>query len=194
MRELEHLASQAPEPLTGAEALAVVDQRGGVARLLQQSDQDDRAALYAALGVSATYDPSTRSAELAVAIPRSAKNVSEGGLASRSNSPTHAGRVPCCLIPLTDVLSSSASPRMRGVGEPSAELSDWRIHELGDNLRVFGGACAVTQQPQTACMAPPIDSRSRGSPPRSACCGSGVMRAEGRTVEGDCGAGWRDHI
>ena len=48
--------------------------------LLQQADQDDRVALYAALGVSATYDPATRIAELAVAIPRSAKNVSEGGL------------------------------------------------------------------------------------------------------------------
>lgn len=45
--------------------------------LLQQADQKDRAALYAALGVSATYDPATKSAELAVAIPRSAKNVSE---------------------------------------------------------------------------------------------------------------------
>src|SRR5713101_8155710 len=41
---------------------------------------DDRAALYTALGVSATYDPTTtRSAELTVAIPRSAKNVSGGG-------------------------------------------------------------------------------------------------------------------
>ena len=80
--ELEHLATQAPAPLTGEEALAVVDQVGGMPGLLEQADQSDRAALYAALGVSATYDPATRSAELTGAIPRGAKNVSEGGLAA----------------------------------------------------------------------------------------------------------------
>jgi site-specific DNA recombinase len=78
--ELEDLASQAPAPLSADEALNVVDRLGGMPGLLQQAGPDDRAALYAALGVSATYDPTTRSAELTVAIPRSAKNVSEGGL------------------------------------------------------------------------------------------------------------------
>ncbi len=78
--ELEYLAAQTPAPLSADEALAVVDQLGGMPGLLQHADQDDRVALYAALGVSATYDPATKSAELAVAIPRSAKNVSEGGL------------------------------------------------------------------------------------------------------------------
>ena len=80
LAELEHLATQAPAPLSADEAVAVVDWLGGMPGLLQQADQKDRAALYAALGVSATYDPATRSAELAVAIPRGAKNVSEGGL------------------------------------------------------------------------------------------------------------------
>ncbi len=78
--ELAHLATQAPAPLTADEALAVVDQLGGAAGLLDQANQSDRADLYAALGVSATYDPTTRNAELTVTIPRSAKNVSEGGL------------------------------------------------------------------------------------------------------------------
>ena len=78
--ELEHLARQAPAPLTADDALAVVDTFSGMPRLLQQADQSDRTALYAALGVSATHDPTTRSAELTVAIPRRAENVSEGGL------------------------------------------------------------------------------------------------------------------
>jgi len=77
--ELDHLAAQAPAPLSAAEALAVVDRLGGMPALLQQADQSDRAALYAALGVSAMYDPNTRSAELAVAIPRSAKKRVGGG-------------------------------------------------------------------------------------------------------------------
>ena len=80
LAELDHLAVQAPAPLSASEALAVVDQLGGMPGLLQQADQDDQAALYAALDVSATYDPATRSAEFTVSIPRSAKNVSEGGL------------------------------------------------------------------------------------------------------------------
>jgi site-specific DNA recombinase len=80
LAELEHLAAAAPAPLTADEALAVVDRLGGMPGLLEHADQDDRAGLYAALGVSATYDPTTRSAELTVAIPRSAENVSEGGL------------------------------------------------------------------------------------------------------------------
>ena len=75
--ELDHLATQAPAPLTSDEALAVVDQVSGMPGLLEQADQSDRAALYAALGVSATYDPTIRRAELTVAIPRGAKNVSE---------------------------------------------------------------------------------------------------------------------
>jgi DNA invertase Pin-like site-specific DNA recombinase len=96
--ELEHLAAQAPAPLSVDEAVAVVDWLGGMPGLLQHADQADRAALYAALGVSATYDPRTRSAELAVAIPRSAKNVSEGGLAARSNAASHPRRAARVLM------------------------------------------------------------------------------------------------
>ncbi len=70
LAELEHLAAQTPAPLSVDEAVAVVDWLGGMPGLLQEADQHDRAALYAALGVSATYDPATRSAELAVAVPR----------------------------------------------------------------------------------------------------------------------------
>jgi site-specific DNA recombinase len=55
--ELAHLATQAPAPLTADEALAVVDRLGGTAGLLVYADQSDRGALYAALGVSATYGP-----------------------------------------------------------------------------------------------------------------------------------------
>jgi site-specific DNA recombinase len=80
LAELDQLASEAPAALTAAEALAVVNRVGGMPGLLQQADQEQRAALYAALEVSATYDPAGRTAELAVAIPRGAKNVSEGGL------------------------------------------------------------------------------------------------------------------
>ena len=65
--ELEFLAAQTPAPLSADDARAVVDQLGGMPGLLQHADQDDRVALYAALGVSATYDPATKSAELAVA-------------------------------------------------------------------------------------------------------------------------------
>lgn len=76
--ELAHLATQAPAPLTADEALAVVDRLGGTAGLLEHADQSDRGDLYAALGVSATYDPTTRSAELTVAIPRGAKTCRRG--------------------------------------------------------------------------------------------------------------------
>ncbi len=78
--ELDHLASEEPAALTSAEAFAVVNRFGGMPGLLQQSDQAERAALYAALGASAPYDPASRTAELAVAIPRGAKNVSEDRL------------------------------------------------------------------------------------------------------------------
>ena len=87
LSELEHLAAQAPAPLSAVDAVAVVEWLGGMPGLLQQADQDDRAALYAALGVSATYDPATRSAEMAVAIPRSAKNVSEERLPPNAHRP-----------------------------------------------------------------------------------------------------------
>ena len=62
LAQLEDLTAQAMAPLSVLEALAVVDRLGGMPGLLLQADQSDRAALYAALGVSATYDPTTRSA------------------------------------------------------------------------------------------------------------------------------------
>ena len=48
--------------------------------LLAGAADTDRARLYEAIGICATYDPGARIATLELAIPRSAKNVSEGGL------------------------------------------------------------------------------------------------------------------
>jgi hypothetical protein len=55
LAELEHLAPKLRRPLSVDQAVAVVDWLGGMPGLLQEADQHDRAALYAALGVSATY-------------------------------------------------------------------------------------------------------------------------------------------
>jgi site-specific DNA recombinase len=77
---IEALTAQAPPPLTSGEAQALVQELGGIHEVLKHADQDERGALYAALGVSATYDPATRNAALTVALPRGAENVSEGGL------------------------------------------------------------------------------------------------------------------
>jgi site-specific DNA recombinase len=79
LAELDHLAAQAPAPLTADQALAVVDRLGGMPELLEHADQDDRAGFYAAVGVSATYDPTTRSARLTVAIPRKRRKRVGGG-------------------------------------------------------------------------------------------------------------------
>jgi hypothetical protein len=65
--------------LTIDDVLATVAELGGLAGLLNTSDPNDRAQLYEALGVTATYEADTRKAILEVALPRSAKNVSEGG-------------------------------------------------------------------------------------------------------------------
>ena len=43
--------------MSAVDALAVIDRLGGMPGMLQHADQDDRAAFYATLGVSATYDP-----------------------------------------------------------------------------------------------------------------------------------------
>jgi site-specific DNA recombinase len=77
---LDALTAQAPPPLTATEAMDLVQHLGGIHEILEGADQEERGALYAALGVSATYDPTTRSAALTVALPRGAENVSEGGL------------------------------------------------------------------------------------------------------------------
>lgn len=77
---IDTLNAQAPPPLTTGEALALVQDVGSIHEILESADQGERGALYAALGVSATYDPATRSAALTVAVPRGAENVSEGGL------------------------------------------------------------------------------------------------------------------
>ena len=47
------------------------------------AEPSDRARLYEALGVTATYDADTRNAVLQVVVPRSAKNVSEGTCGSK---------------------------------------------------------------------------------------------------------------
>lgn len=78
--ELDALTSDAPSPMSAGDVLAIVERFGSMAAVLTKADQTDRALFYEALGVTATYDPATRSAELAVEIPRSAECVSEGGL------------------------------------------------------------------------------------------------------------------
>ena len=80
LAELEGLTSEAPSPISAGDVLAVVERFGSMAAVLAEADQTDRATFYEALGVTATYNPATRSAELAVEIPRSAECVSEGGL------------------------------------------------------------------------------------------------------------------
>jgi site-specific DNA recombinase len=77
---LDALTSEAPSPMSVGHVLAVVERFGSMAAVLAEADQADRATFYEALGVTATYDPASRRAELAVEIPRSAECVSEGGL------------------------------------------------------------------------------------------------------------------
>jgi hypothetical protein len=80
LAELDALTSDAPSPIGLGDVFAVVERFGSMAAVLAEADQTDRAMFYEALGVTATYDPATRSAELAVEFPRSAECVSEGGL------------------------------------------------------------------------------------------------------------------
>ena len=58
---------------------ATVAELGNLSGVLSTAEPSDRSQLYEALGVTATYDADTRNAVLQVALPRSAKNVSEGG-------------------------------------------------------------------------------------------------------------------
>jgi hypothetical protein len=60
--------------------LATIAELGSLTGVLATADPNDRAQLYEALAVTATYDANARTAVLEVALPRSAKNVSEGGL------------------------------------------------------------------------------------------------------------------
>lgn len=70
----------APPPLDVDDVLAIVDRLGGLSGLLATAEPTDRAQLYEALGVTAAYNAGARTAKLEVALPRSANNVSEGGL------------------------------------------------------------------------------------------------------------------
>ena len=78
--DLNNAASSAPAPLDIGEVLATIEHFGSLTGLLATAQPTDRAELYDALGVTATYDANARTAVLEVALPRSAKNVSEGGL------------------------------------------------------------------------------------------------------------------
>ena len=80
--DLQAATAAAPARLTVDAVLATIAEFGGLAGVLSAADPNDRAQLYEALGVTATYDANARKAVLAVALPRSAKNVSEGGLAA----------------------------------------------------------------------------------------------------------------
>ena len=60
--------------------LATIAEVGNLASVLKTADPSDRAQLYEALGVTATYDAGARKAVLEVALPRSAKQVSENEL------------------------------------------------------------------------------------------------------------------
>ena len=65
--------------LAADEILAVVGEIGGLTKLLAGAADTDRAGLYEAIGICATYDPEARIATLEPAIPRSAKNGVGGG-------------------------------------------------------------------------------------------------------------------
>ena len=78
--DLQTATAAAPPQLTVDDVLATVAELGNLTGVLSTAEPSDRAQLYEALGVTATYDADTRNAVLQVALPRSAKNVSEGGL------------------------------------------------------------------------------------------------------------------
>jgi site-specific DNA recombinase len=78
--DLQAAAAAVPPRLRVDDVLATIDELGSLAGTLSTAEPDDRAQLYEALGVTATYDANARTAVLEVALPRSAKNVSEGGL------------------------------------------------------------------------------------------------------------------
>jgi hypothetical protein len=80
--DLQAATAAAPPQLSVDDVLATVAELGNLTGVLSTPEPSDRAQLYEALGVTATYDADTRNAVLQVALPRGAKNVSEGGLAA----------------------------------------------------------------------------------------------------------------
>ena len=78
--DLNNAVSSAPAPLDVDEVLATIEHFGSLTGLLATAQPTDRAQLYNALEVTATYHASVRTAVLQIALPRSANNVSEGGL------------------------------------------------------------------------------------------------------------------
>ncbi len=80
LADLDAAIASAPPPLTVDEVLDVVHDLGGMTGVLAAASPDDRARFYEALGVTATYDGTARTATLSIEIPRSAECVSEGGL------------------------------------------------------------------------------------------------------------------
>ena len=76
--DLQAITAAAPPRLSVDDVLATIAELGTVAGVLKTAEPGDRAELYEALGVTATYDPCARTAVLAVSVPRSARNVSEG--------------------------------------------------------------------------------------------------------------------
>jgi site-specific DNA recombinase len=80
--DLQAATATAPPRLTVDDVLATIEELGSLAGVLSTAEPNDRAQLYEALGVATTYDAKARTAVLEVALPRSANNVSEGGLVS----------------------------------------------------------------------------------------------------------------
>ena len=66
--------------LAADEILAVVGEIGGLTKLLAGAADTDRAGLYEAIGICATYDPEARIATLEPQYQGAQKTVSEGGL------------------------------------------------------------------------------------------------------------------
>jgi site-specific DNA recombinase len=78
--ELDLARATAPPPLKLDDVLTIVNKLGGLAGVLSLASPADRARLYEALNVTASYDAAARTAQLTLEVPRGAKGVSEGGL------------------------------------------------------------------------------------------------------------------
>jgi hypothetical protein len=76
--DLRSATATAPKPLDPEDVLAVVERLGSMAGVLSAAEPTERARFYEALGVTATYEASARTAQLEIELPRSAKSVSEG--------------------------------------------------------------------------------------------------------------------
>ncbi len=87
MADLQAATATAPPRLTVDDVLATIEELGSLAAVLSTAEPNDRAQLYEALGVAATYDAKARTAVLEVALPRSANNVSEGDLRLEATPP-----------------------------------------------------------------------------------------------------------